>query len=533
MARTPLFRLIGRALKEAQTANHTALDPGEIVERMQSARLDRRRFLVTSATVAAGAALANCAPVGLASRSSDDPVVIVGAGIAGLSAAYRLSSAGVPVRLIEAQDRVGGRMYSLRNFFPDGQVAELGGELIDTNHVTIRGLAAELGIELNDLAAEDPGIATELYYFDGVRRSEREIVEAFRPIAARIEADLATIRGDDVTWDAANGAERLDSLTIAQWLDQNGVTGWIRSLLDIGYTTEFGLEIAEQSALNLLTMIDTEPDPFRIFGESDERFHVSGGNDRITSALADRVGAAIETGTFLEAITEEFDGSFTLSVRRNGVSSSIRAPQVLITIPFTLLRDVEIRMSLPRVKRESIAHLGYGTNAKLMVGFDRRLWREQFRSNGSVLTDLPFQLCWETSRAQSGASGILTNFTGGEHGLEIGRGSSGDQARSFVSDLDGIFPGAGSTRIEGKDVRFHWPTFRFTRGSYATYRPGQWTTIRGAEGLPVRNLFFAGEHCSLDFQGFMEGGCETGEAAASAIAAARGVALVNAQRSVA
>jgi monoamine oxidase len=526
MARTPLFRLIGRALKEAQTANHTHYGEAEIVERMAESRLDRRRFLATSSAAIAGVALANCAPMGMASQQRGaDPVLIVGAGIAGLTAAYRLGQAGVPVRLIEAQKRIGGRMFSLRDFFPDGQVAELGGELIDTGHETIRTLAAELGIGLDDLSIEPDGIGMELFYFGGARRTEREIVEAFRPIAAQIEEDLATLTCDDVTYDAPNGAERLDRMTVAQWLDQRGVSGWIRDVLNIGYTTEFGLETDQQSALNLLTMIDTNPDPFRIFGDSDERFHVQGGNDRITTTLASKIGVEIETGTFLESLTEESDGTFVCSVRREGVSSTIRAPQVLLTIPFTMLREVDIRMNLPAAKRAAIDGLGYGTNAKLMVGFDRRVWREQYASNGSVLTDLPFQLCWETSRAQSGRSGILTNFTGGAHGMELGSGTAAEQAATFTRQLDRVFPGVEATRREGKEVRFHWPTFPFTRGSYASYRPGQWTTIRGAEGTPVRNLFFAGEHCSLDYQGFMEGGCETGQAAAEAIALSRGLQI--------
>jgi monoamine oxidase len=526
MARTPLFRLIGRALKEAQTANHSEFGAAEIVERMAASRVDRRRFLATSSAAIAGVALANCAPASMATRQrGNDPVLIVGAGIAGLTAAYRLSQAGVRVRLIEAQKRVGGRMFSLREFFPDSQVAELGGELIDTGHETIRTLASELGIGLDDLSIEPEGIGMELFHFGGARRSELEIVEAFRPVAALIEKDLATITGDDVTFDAPNGAEALDRMTVAQWLDKHGVSGWIRDVLNIGYTTEFGLETDQQSALNLLTMIDTNPDPFRIFGDSDERFHVQGGNDRITTTLATKIPVEIETGTFLESLNEESDGTFLCSVRRDGVSSTIRAPQVLLTIPFTMLREVDLRVTLPAEKRAAIDGLGYGTNAKLMVGFDRRIWREQYASNGSVLTDLPFQLCWETSRAQNGRSGILTNFTGGAHGMEIGAGTAGEQAMKFTRELDRVFPGVEATRREGKEVRFHWPTFPFTRGSYASYRPGQWTTIRGAEGMPVRNLFFAGEHCSLDYQGFMEGGCETGQAAAEAIALSRGLQI--------
>lgn len=519
MSRTPLFGLIQRSLRAAQASNRTGIPARELVESGRERRWTRRHFLATSGAAAAGLAAARCAtPLARVGGSGDSPVLIVGAGIAGLTAAYRLEQQGVPVRIVEAQSRVGGRMWSLRDRFADGQVVELGGELIDTGHTTIRGLASELGIELDDLATDDPSLSREVWFFDGVRRSDAEVIEAFRPIAARIEADLATLHGDgDVTALQPLGGEALDRMTLAQWLDRNGVSGWIRRLIDVGYTTEYGLETEEQSALNLLTMIQWSPEKFEIFGESDERFHVRGGNDRITSALAARIDAEIETGTILEAIDERPDGSLDCSFRRGERSFTIAAPHVLVTIPFTMLRQVDLRLALPPHKKRAINELGYGTNAKLMVGFDDRIWRSRYGSNGSVLTDLPFQLVWETSRLQPGQAGVLTNFTGGTHGLELGQSSDAEQARRLVEDLERIFPGIGATRAGMTEVRFHWPTFRFARGSYASYRPGQWTAIRGIEGERVGNLHFAGEHCSLEAQGFMEGGCETGAAAAREI----------------
>jgi monoamine oxidase len=192
-------------------------------------------------------------------------------------------------------------------------------------------------------------------------------------------------------------------------------------------------------------------------------------------------------------------------------------------LPFTLLRRVRIDVVLPPAKRRAIDEIGYGTNAKLMIGFTDRVWRDRHRTNGSVLTDLPFQLVWETSRHQPGESGILTNFTGGRHGVAIGTGSATDQAAAAVGALEQVFPGIEATRAGAREARFHWPTHPYTLGSYACYRPGQWTTIAGAEGEPVGRLFFAGEHCSTRAQGFMEGGCETGEAAARAVLAVRGV----------
>jgi monoamine oxidase len=164
-----------------------------------------------------------------------------------------------------------------------------------------------------------------------------------------------------------------------------------------------------------------------------------------------------------------------------------------------------------------------------MVGFAKRLWREkgvpQYRSNGSVLTALPFQLCWETSRLQPGEAGILTNFTGGQHGLEVGLGTPEERAQEFARMLDRVFPGV-SGDLNGKQARFTWPTFPWTRGSYACYKPGQWTGFGGEEGRRVGNLHFAGEHTSDSAQGFMEGGCDTGERVAREILQGEGEAAV-------
>jgi monoamine oxidase len=511
-------------MRLAQGARHAGHSPAEAVERWGEAAASRRAFLKASAAAAAGVALQACAARAprLAGGRREE-VAIVGAGIAGLVAAHRLDQAGVPVRIFEAQNRTGGRMLSLRNHFPDGQVVELGGELIDTGHETIRALCGELGLPLDDLAAADEGLDRDTWFFGGQRRKGAEIVEAFTPIAARIEADLATIRGETVTHREPNGAEALDQLSIEQWLDRAGFTGWVRSLLTVAYTTEYGLEIGRQSALNFLKMIDPKPDPFLIYGESDERYHVRGGNDLVVGALARRLEARIERNTALEAVGRRADGSLRLSLRRGGASRVVDAPYVVLALPFTLLREVRMDLEVPPVKRKAIAELGYGTNAKLMVGFSDRVWRSAHRSNGSVTTDLPFQSSWETSRAQAGASGVLTNFTGGEHGVALGRGSAREQADGFVRDLEAVFPGAAAARAGMKEVRFHWPSHPWTRGSYASYLVGQWTAIAGAEGEAVGPLRFAGEHCSLEAQGFMEGGCETGEAVARALLEEMGV----------
>lgn len=525
MARTPLFRSLERSLRIARLSLATGRPAAELVDELRARRtnprpaphpLSRRDFLRSTAVAAVGLGVTGCrlprAPVAAGGAGGAPEVLIVGAGIAGLTAGYRLSQQGVPVRILEAQERVGGRMFSLRGHFADGQVAELGGELIDTGHTRIRALAEELEIGLDDLHAGEE--MDEVWWFGGRRRGEAEVVEAFVPVAARLEADLATLAEPWATYDQPNGAEALDRMTLRQWLAEAPCEAWFRTLLDVAYTGEYGLETDRQSALNLHFMIDPEPDPFRIFGDSDERFHVQGGNDRIPLELARRLEGSIDTGSRLEAVRQRPDGAFECSVRRGGRSHTVAAPHLVLALPFTLLREVELDVELPAVKRRAIAEIGYGTNAKLMVGFDARPWRTRHDANGGVVADLGFQSTWETSRKQAGDAGILTNFTGGEHGVELGRGTAAEQAAALVAGLETVFPGIGAARAGMAEARFHWPSHPFTRGSYACYLPGQWTGICGAEGERVGNLHFIGEHCSLEAQGFMEGGCETGERAA-------------------
>jgi monoamine oxidase len=521
VSRTPLFRLVQRSYALARESARTGVPVDEVVERAREARITRRSFLGGTAA-AAGLALAGrprrafAAP---ARNARDGEVLVVGAGIAGLTAAWRLHQAAVPVRVLEAQDRAGGRMYSLRDFFPEGQVCELGGELIDTRHVHVRALAEELEIPLDDFVLDDLALSRDLFFFDGRRIGEAELVQAFLPVSDRLVRDLATI-GGEVSYREPNGAEELDRTTLAEWLERSGATGWLRKLLEVAYTTELGLEIDRQSALNLLLLIDPNPAPFRIYGGSDERFHVRGGNDRIPLELARRLGERIETGTRLEAVSKAADGSFRCSVRRGSASRELRARHLVLTLPFTLLREVRLdpSLDLSPAKQRAIRELGYGTNAKLMAGFSRRVWRA-LGSNGSSMTDLPYQISWETSRLQPGRHGILTNFTGGRQGEELGKGTAAEQAAAFVDGLEKVFPGISAARPGMKEARFHWPSFAWTRGSYSAYLPGQWTGFGGAEGEPAGNLRFAGEHCSRDAAGFMEGGCETGEAAAQEILA--------------
>jgi monoamine oxidase len=154
----------------------------------------------------------------------------------------------------------------------------------------------------------------------------------------------------------------------------------------------------------------------------------------------------------------------------------------------------------------------------VLVGFKSRPWEKQGYS-GAIYSDEQFQLAWANSYLQRGPEGGLTMYSGGKLAHAAGEGPAEAVAKRLLAGIERAYPGTVAER-NGKVSRFHWPTHPWTKASYSCYRPGQWTTIAGAESLPVGNLFFAGEHCSYDFQGYMNGAAQSGADVAKAVMSA-------------
>jgi len=444
----------------------------------------------------------------------DPRIAIVGGGMAGLSAAYTLWKAGIRARIFEASDRVGGRIYTARDLLAPGLTTELGGEFIDSIHLDMLSLAHEFGLPLIDTESASEVGLSEGYFFGGRHYSESEIIENFNSVATRIAQDYDST-GEIVDFQNEGNAGALDNMSIAEYLDHIGASGVVRKLLEVAYVTEYGLEADQQSALNLIFLIGTDTtEGLALFGESDERYKILGGNDLVIQSLDSVVGEQVVKGHTLEAVQSN-GGRYQLTFQRDGGAVEISADVVLLTLPFSVLRSVRLDLDLPASKRRAIDQLGYGTNSKVLIGCDRRIWREQ-GFNGGIYSDQRFQLGWDSSRQQSGSAGGFTFYSGGALGLEAGSGSVSDQVEKLLPGLELAFPGVTAT-LNGKQSRFFWPGYKYTLGSYAAYRPGQWTSIAGAEILPVGGVYFAGEHCSYDFQGYMNGAAETGRRAAEAI----------------
>lgn len=512
MSRSALISLLKRAYRITQLSETHQMPPRE-VDGLLTEQLPRRSILKGSLAIAGLIGLGGNLPA-LAQAKSAPRVLIVGAGIAGLTAAYRLRQAGVPVDVIEASQRVGGRLRSVTKLPDYPTTVELGGEFIDTRHTAVRSLAAELGLDMIDLREADAGLTPEVLFFNGEKVSHAAVVEAFAPLAKRISQDLKKLGDRDVTYQANNPyAIELDRLSLAEYLAQTDIDPLIDQLVRVAYVTEFGRDADAQSCFNMLFLIGTEVGAWSTYGTSDERWHVKGGNDQIPRKLAELVSSTIEPVTVLESLRQTADNRYRVSLLSGGAVQERVYDRVLLTLPFSVLRQIDLDVEMPPLKRKVIQELGYGTCSKLATPFQERIWRTRYGSTIAVYTDQEFQNTWESARYEAGPGGWVTDLRGGSAGMALGQGNPETHATELVQALEPIFPGIEQVK-RGRSLRAFWAGEPYARGSYSCYLPGQWTEFGGIEAERVGNLWFAGEHCATESQGYMNGACETAELAA-------------------
>jgi monoamine oxidase len=508
MARTPLATLVERAFAEASE---------QVAEERRTTRAELLRdagllgLAVAGAGALAGGARAAVAP---------GRVVVVGAGLAGLTAAYRLRQAGVVAEVHEASTRLGGRCWSDRSW-DEGQVAERGGELIDQGHTAIRQLASELGLQLDDLLAGEANGTEPTYWFDGSRYTFEDATRDLKAGWQKLHKDVSAASYPTTYQLSTQRGRELDAMSIIDWIDETfegGSSSRVGQLLDVAYNIEYGAESSEQSSLNLLYLLGYQGQGnLRIFGKSNEKYHVRGGNDQIPARLADRLAGQITTGSELVGIRQTAAGRWELTFRQGSGSKTITADRVVLALPFSIMRrSVDFRRAgFGALKEQAIREQGMGTNSKLHLQFRSRPWRQR-GFTGESYSDRGYQSTWEVTRAQAGASGILVDYTGGTIGASFGSGTPTSRAQQFLAQAEPVLPGI-TQAWNGKAAIEFWPAYEWTRGSYSYWKVGQYTAFSGVERERRGTCHFAGEHTSIDFQGYLNGAVETGERAAAEI----------------
>ena len=533
MARTPLLRALARLAEEHRTADQLGTSAAELRGQREEAAFDRGGFLKRAGVAGAGFAALPVTSRVSAHAATSARIAIVGGGIAGLNAALALADKGIGSTIYEAGTRIGGRMHTdASGYFSNGQVTEYCGELIDTGHRTIRALANRFKLTTVDLLAAQAAGTTDTFYFFGADYPISQADADFQPIHATLNSQIKAT-GYPTTYASSTPAGRqFDAMSVYDWIEAyvpNGHGSPMGRLLDAAYNEEYGAETTDQAALNLIYLLGYQPNAkaFEVFGVSDERFHIAGGNELLPQAIANHIGGQnIKLGWAMRSIKTNTDGSISMTFSTPGRKQTVTADHVILCMSFSVLRGLDYTgAGFDSRKQQAITQLGSGRNAKLNLQFTSRYWTTK-GSTGGVYTDIGIQNAWDVTRGQSGATGILVQYAGGDVAgafnptTPYSNAATNSQVTAYanatLAKLEKVFPGI-SKQWNGKaslSAPFLDPLLKC---SYSYWRVGQYTAFSGYEGVQQGNIHFAGEHCSQDFQGFMEGGAAEGARAAQEV----------------
>jgi monoamine oxidase len=320
MRLNPLLRRFQTLFADFDESDRTGRPVAEIREKRRKLGLSRRDFIKTAGVAVGAAAMSPSAALAAMTRqaATQGRIAIVGGGIAGLNAALTLQDAGISSTIYEASGRVGGRMHSDTTSWVNGQVSEHCGELIDSGHKTILGLASRFKLATADLLGAEPAHSTDTDYFFGSYYTDAQAQADFNPVWNNVKKDV-NAAGYPTLYNSFTDAGRdLDRMSIYAWIESRvpgGHSSPMGQLLDIAYNIEYGDVTTVQSSLNLIYLLgfNSNPGNFQIFGQSDERYHIVGGNERLPNAIAAALApGTVQLNTALTAIARKADGTFDL-----------------------------------------------------------------------------------------------------------------------------------------------------------------------------------------------------------------------------
>ena len=437
-------------------------------------------------------------------------VFIAGAGVAGLAAAHELAAAGATITVADARDRVGGRVWTIHDGFADSQHAEAGGDLIEGQHTETRALAERLGLKLARILRHGWG------YVRPDRSGRPAIVRptaagGWHRLAAALDPRIMPYRLAEMRWDTPIAAD-LARRSVASWLDASGADHELR-------TTATGLRsffLADPDELSLLALVDQ----FAADGPGfSEMFRIEGGNQRLATALADPLGDRLHLKSEVVAISQR-GHKVRVSVKTGRRVSQLACDYAVVAVPASVLRRIPVTPALPAQQHDAVARLQYGRATRTLLQFNRRFWRRAGRPRafGSAL---PIGAVWDGNEEQRGRSGILSLLAGGGASDATQAMSERGGPGGLVESLAWLGAG-GAELLASRQVV--WESDPYARGGYAYFDPSFDPELRAWLARPCGRLFFAGEHTSLKWQGYINGAVESGRRAAYEIRAVHDIA---------
>lgn len=510
---------VWRALEMARRSNLTAC--GQAVPVPGDAGQTRRAVLLALGASGVAAALPHPAQAAATGRG---PIAIIGGGIAGLTALWHLTQAGIDARLYEARGRTGGRVYTARE--KGRPTIEAGGQLVNTDHADMKTLTREFGIALIDRKG---AAHRTMILADGKEVPEGKLASALRAIAGQIDAD--SVRLDQ---DYAKVAVELDRMSFTGYLDKHAALipePWVRHLLEATARTEYGVEPGAASAIELVFNLPAiNGRRIDILSRSDERYLIAGGSSTLIDAMAARLRDRIQLNRRVVRV-DPFGPGVRL-VFADG--KTVDAANVIVTTPASITRKIDFRVPLPPLWRRFITEVGLGANMKVQAGMSARPWDKTIGRGGEVWQTKPgagLASGWDGSVRGGAATGdVWTWFLGGAELAAADVPEPGVVARKFAAQVEGGITGM-TAATSAFARRTTWHRDPMAMGAYVNFRPGQltrfgrliWTEVDGIAKAPVGAgpVIFAGEHLSDAYPGYMNGGAQTGRLAAETIIASR------------
>ncbi|MCS7076065.1 MAG: FAD-dependent oxidoreductase [Bacteroidia bacterium] len=445
--------------------------------------MKRRDFVKNTGLLLTSAALSGY-PTTIFGKNKKGKVLILGAGLSGLSAAYLLTRSGYTVTLLEARSRAGGRVFTYS--IQDNLTVELGAEWVGASHERILALCKELGLSLQEHRFKEEvfihGSRRQLEFQANWTKKYENLLSAYRQMSEKEK-------------------QKLDSTDWWRYLVNNGIEEedlLVKELLD---STDFGESIRFVSAdMALGEYAESSPN-----NEMD--FKVVGGNSKLIEAFVQKVGT--ENIKLEHIVTKVEQGKFGIKVTcANG--NSFTADLAICTLPTYAISRIEWLPHLPEAKQKAIQALQYARIYKNQLLYSERFWQ---RENFAMVTDLLGHYFFHTTQKQNYVQGVLTSYSTGDKAMVLSSIPESARKTSLENDINTML---NANQKVQKYVGYYWGSDKFTQGAYAIYGKEQWYSIRPILKKSFGNVLFAGEHVA-DWQGFMEGAINTGEEAAQAI----------------
>ena len=420
-------------------------------------------------------------------------VLVIGAGMAGLSTAFELVAAGHDVTVLEARTRPGGRVQTMRDPFPDGLYADAGAMQVYDSHVRAQRYIQQFGLELDPIRPAAPGS------FLTVMGKPVESADSRAAYAKYVAPRLAAVHEADVQGALLARFGEYDRMTFADYGRSQGASPFEVATLNTGLPLGLGDGGEQHSALNLLREA-----AYRQLRK--QSYTIRGGTDRLPKALAARLADRVQYGTPVVRIEQDATSARAIAAVR-GATRTFSADRLVCALPFAVLRHISIAPSLSREKQSVIERLENTSVAKVFVVTHTRFWIGDGQSGGGASDDPPM-LVSERSINQPGTRGILEAYLTGPAARRLCALPDAERLTGVIANLAKFFPKIGDQH-EGGTAKC-WDDDEWARGAYAWFRPGQMSEflphIARAEG----RIHFAGDHTSPT-PGWMEGALHSAE----------------------